>query len=63
MKNKGINVVSFFDGMGCLYIALKELGIKINNYYSFEIDKFAIQQTKLNFKRISKIICRLNKIV
>ena len=46
---KGINVVSTFDGMGCLYIALKESGIKVNKYYSCEIDKPAIEQTKANF--------------
>lgn len=49
---EGINVVSFFDGMACLYIALKELGIKVKNYYAYEIDKFAIKQTKYNFPNI-----------
>lgn len=29
---KGINVVSIFDGMGCLYLALKELEISIESY-------------------------------
>jgi hypothetical protein len=42
---KGINVVSAFDGMGCLYIALKELGIKVNNYFAIEIDKPAGKPT------------------
>jgi site-specific DNA-cytosine methylase len=46
---QGINVVSAFDGMGCLYIALKELGIKVNKYFAIEVDKYAIQQTKHNF--------------
>jgi DNA-cytosine methyltransferase len=50
--SEGINVVSFFDGMGCLYIALKELGIKVNKYFSYEIDKHAIKQTKHNFPDI-----------
>jgi site-specific DNA-cytosine methylase len=50
--NKGINVVSTFDGMGCLYITLKELGIKVNKYFAVEIDKHAIAQTKLNFPDI-----------
>lgn len=49
---EGINVVSTFDGMGCLYIALKELGIKVNKYFAIEVDKFAIKQTKLNFPDI-----------
>lgn len=38
--------------MGCLYIALKELGIKVNKYFAIEIDKHAIKQTKLNFPDI-----------
>ena len=45
MKN-GINVVSFFDGMGCLYLALKELGIYIESYHAYEIDKHAIKAAK-----------------
>lgn len=45
----GINVLSLCDGMSCGRIALKELDIKINNYYASEIDKFAIQNTKHNF--------------
>lgn len=48
-KKQGINVLSLFDGMGCGWIALKELGIKINNAYASEIDKFAIAQTTYNF--------------
>jgi len=44
-----MNVLSLFDGMGCGQIALKELGIKVDNYYASEIDKFAIQQTQHNF--------------
>ena len=35
--------------MSCGQIALKELGIKVDNYYAAEIDKFAIQQTQYNF--------------
>jgi DNA-cytosine methyltransferase len=49
---EGINVVSCFDGMGCLMIALKELGIRVNKYFAYEIDKFAIEQTKHNFPDI-----------
>jgi len=43
-----INVLSLFDGMGCLGIALKELGYELD-YYSSEIDKSAISVSKLNF--------------
>ena len=44
-----IKVLSLFDGMSCGQIALRDLGIPIEVYYASEIDKFAIQQTQLNF--------------
>jgi DNA (cytosine-5)-methyltransferase 3A len=43
-----MKVLSLFDGMGCLGIALKDLGVEFN-YYTSEIDKHAIAQSKLNF--------------
>jgi len=43
---KKLNVVSFFDGMGCLYVALKELGIPIESYHAYEIDKHAMKAAK-----------------
>lgn len=52
MNSKGINVLSLFDGMGCGWIALKELGIKINHAYASEVDKFAIAQTTYNFPEV-----------
>jgi DNA-cytosine methyltransferase len=54
MRSK-MNLLSVFDGMGCGMIALKELGIKVNKYYSSEIDKFANQQTKHNFPEIIQL--------
>lgn len=44
-----MNVLSLFDGMSCARIALKELGIKVDKYFTSEIDKYAIAQTRLNF--------------
>jgi len=44
-----MNVLSLFDGMSCGQIALNRLGIKVNNYFASEIDKYAIQVTKANF--------------
>lgn len=46
---RSIRVLSLFDGMSCGQIALRDLGIPIEVYYASEIDKFAIQQTQLNF--------------
>ena len=48
-NEKGINVLSLFDGMSCGQLALHRAGIKINNYYASEIDKHAIQITQKNF--------------
>jgi DNA-cytosine methyltransferase len=48
-QSKNINVLSLFDGMSCGQIALNKLGIKYDNYYASEIDKFAIGITKKNY--------------
>lgn len=48
-ENKGINVLSLFDGMSCGRIALERAGIKVNNYYASEIDKHAIKVTQHNY--------------
>jgi len=44
-----MNVLSLFDGMSCTQIALKNLGIKVDNYYASEIDKYGIQIAQKNF--------------
>ena len=49
MRKHKYNVLSTFDGMSCMQIALHELGIPIGKYYASEIDKWAIQQTQHNF--------------
>jgi len=43
------NVLSPFDGMSCLQIALNRLGMRYDNYYASEIDKYAIQVTQHNY--------------
>ncbi len=50
MNEKGITVLSLFDGMSCGQIALREAGIKVNKYFASEIDKHAIKQTQHNFR-------------
>lgn len=47
--NKKINTLSIFDGMSCGQIALNKAGIKYNNYFASEIDKYAIQITQKNY--------------
>jgi DNA (cytosine-5)-methyltransferase 3A len=44
-----MNVLSLFNGMSCGEIALRQVGIIPEIYYSSEIDKHAIAQTQLNF--------------
>lgn len=44
-----MNVLSLFDGMSCGQIALDQLGIKVDNYFASEIDKFAIQIAQKNY--------------
>lgn len=44
-----MNILSLFDGMSCGQIALNRSKIKYENYYSSEIDKYAIKVTQHNF--------------
>jgi len=44
-----MNVLSLFDGMSCGQIALKRTGVKVNNYFASEIDKYAIKITQKNY--------------
>lgn len=44
-----MNVLSLFDGMSCGRIALERAGIKVNNYFASEIDKYAVQIAKKNY--------------
>lgn len=53
--NKGINVLSLFDGLGGARIALDRLGIPVANYYASEIDKHAIKVAKHNWSDIHHI--------
>ena len=44
-----MNVLSLFDGISCGQIALERAGIKVDNYYASEIDKWAIQIAQKNY--------------
>jgi DNA-cytosine methyltransferase len=54
-KIKNMNVLSLFDGMSCGQIALNKLGIKYDNYFASEIDKYAIQVTQKNYPNTKQI--------
>ena len=44
-----MNVLSLFDGISCGQVALERAGIKVDNYFASEIDKYAIQVTQKNY--------------
>lgn len=44
-----MKILSLFDGISCGRIALERAGIKIDNYFASEIDKYAIQVSKKNY--------------
>ena len=44
-----MNVLSLFDGISCGQVALQRMGIKVDNYFASEIDKYAIQITQKNY--------------
>lgn len=46
-----MNVLSLFDGISCGQLALRRAGVKIDNYFASEIDKYAIQVTQKNFPK------------
>tara|TARA_R110000765_G_scaffold211261_1_gene316394 strand:+ start:35586 stop:36635 length:1050 start_codon:yes stop_codon:yes gene_type:complete len=46
---KELNVLSLFNGMSFGKMALESLGIKVNKYYSSEIDKYANQAAQALF--------------
>jgi DNA-cytosine methyltransferase len=50
-----MNVLSLFDGMSCGQIALNKLGIKYDNYFASEIDKYAMQVTQKNYPNTKQI--------
>lgn len=46
---RGLNVLSLFDGMSCGQIALHKAGIKVAKYYASEIKEHGIRVTQHNF--------------
>jgi DNA-cytosine methyltransferase len=44
-----MNILSLFDGVSCARVALERAGIKINKYFSSEIDRFSIKIAQKNY--------------
>lgn len=57
-----MNVLSLFDGISCGQIALQRAGIKYDNYYASEIDKYGIQITQKNHPKTIQVgdVIKLN---
>lgn len=47
-----MDVLSLFDGISCGMVAAKRAGLKIDNYYAYEIDQNAIKISKKNYPSI-----------
>ena len=54
IQNKKVSVLSLFDGMSCGMIAFFNAGITVDEYYAYEIDKYAIQTSTHNFPEIKQ---------
>jgi DNA (cytosine-5)-methyltransferase 1 len=50
-----MNILSLFDGMSCGQQALERNGIKVDNYFASEIDKYAITVTMANYPNTKQI--------
>ena len=47
-----MNILSLFDGISCARVALERSGMKVDKYYSSEVDKYAIDISKKNWPDI-----------
>lgn len=50
-----MNILSLFDGISCGMVALERAGIKVDKYYSSEVDKHAIAISEKNYKKIVRL--------
>ncbi len=49
-----MNILSLFDGMACGMLAMLKAGTQVDNYYAYEIDKYAVQAALHNFTDIQE---------
>ena len=54
-EESGLNILSLFDGIATGYYSAEKAGLKIANYYAYEIDKYAIQVALKNFPDIKQM--------
>ena len=55
LTTEAINVLSLFDGLSAGQIALNQCGIKYDNYFASEIDKYAISVTQDNYPNTKQL--------
>ena len=53
-SQSGVSVLSLFDGMSCGMLAMMRAGVEVENYYAYEIDKYAIETSQYNFPQIKQ---------
>ena len=51
----GINVLSTFDGISCGLVALQRAGIKVNQYFASEVDRYAEQISQRHHPNIIRL--------
>jgi len=59
-----MKVLSLFDGISCARVALERAGINVEEYYSSEVDKYAIQISQKNYpdiRRVGTVVGLTNK--
>lgn len=49
-----MKILSLFDGIACGRVAFERMGINVEEYYAYEIDKYAIQIAKKNHPDIKE---------
>jgi len=54
IKNN-MNILSLFDGISCARVALEKSGIKVDNYFASEVDKYAAQISEKNYPDIIRL--------
>ncbi|MFA5366574.1 MAG: DNA (cytosine-5-)-methyltransferase [Dehalococcoidia bacterium] len=59
-----MNVLSLFDGISCGRLALERAGVKYDNYYSSEIDYYAIKIAQKNYPNTIQLgdVCNIRLV-
>lgn len=55
VTEKGLIVLSLFDGISCGRVALERAGIKVAGYYAGEVDKHAIKVSQSNWADVTHV--------